>query len=53
MVTAEEKHQLRCGNCRLKFAYRRKDSCPRCETPIEEMEKPHFLLYTYYPIRRN
>jgi DNA invertase Pin-like site-specific DNA recombinase len=48
MVTAEEKHQLRCGNCRLKFAYRRKDSCPRCETPIEKMEKPHFLHYTYY-----
>jgi hypothetical protein len=48
MVTAEEKHQLMCGNCRFKFAYRRKNSCPRCETPIEKMEKPHFLHYTYY-----
>jgi hypothetical protein len=48
MVTAEEKHQLMCGNCRFKFAYRRKNSCPRCETPIEKMEKPHFLTYTYY-----
>src|ERR1035438_8702365 len=48
MVTAEEKHQLRCGNCRFKFAYRRKDSCPRCEIPIEKMNRPHFLHYTYY-----
>ena len=48
MVTAEEKHQLMCGNCRFKFAYRRKNSCPRYETPIGKMEKPHFLTYTYY-----
>jgi DNA invertase Pin-like site-specific DNA recombinase len=48
MVTAEEKHQLICGNCRFKFAYRRKNACPRCQTPIERMRKPHFLLYTYY-----
>jgi len=48
MVTAEEKHQLICGNCCFKFAYRRKTSCPRCETPIEKMENPHYLLYTYY-----
>ena len=48
MVTAEEKHQLICGDCRFKFAYRRKDSCPRCETPIERMAKPLFLRYTYY-----
>ena len=48
MVTAEEKHQLMCGNCHFKFAYRRKSSCPRCQTPIEKMRKPHFLNYTYY-----
>lgn len=48
MVTAEEKHQLRCANCRFKFAYRRKKSCPRCQTKIEEMAQPHFLHYTYY-----
>lgn len=48
MVTAEEKHQVMCGNCKFKFAYRRKDTCPRCETPIEQMVKPLFLHYTYY-----
>jgi site-specific DNA recombinase len=48
MVTAEEKHQLMCGSCRFKFAYRRRNSCPRCQTPIEKMDKPHFLHYTYY-----
>ncbi len=48
MVTAEEKHQLMCGTCRFKFAYRRKTSCPRCETPIEKMARPLFLRYTYY-----
>jgi DNA invertase Pin-like site-specific DNA recombinase len=47
-VTAEEKHQLLCGNCRFKFAYRRKNACPRCHTPIEKMVNPKFLQYTYY-----
>lgn len=48
MVTAEEKHQVMCGHCRFKFAYRNRDACPRCETPIEKMVKPLFLQYTYY-----
>jgi hypothetical protein len=48
MVTAEEKHQLICGNCSLKFAYRRKTACPQCKTPIEKIVKPLFLRYTYY-----
>lgn len=47
-VTAEEKHQVMCGNCKFKFAYRKQDTCPRCETPIEKMVKPLFLHYTYY-----
>jgi DNA invertase Pin-like site-specific DNA recombinase len=47
-VTAEEKHQAMCGNCKFKFAYRKKDTCPRCETLIEKMVKPLFLHYTYY-----
>ena len=37
-----------CGNCKFKFAYRRQDTCPRCETTIEKMENPLFLHYTYY-----
>src|ERR1043166_7706759 len=48
MITAEEKHQLICGSCRFKFAYRSKTACPRCNTSIERMAKPHFLHYTYY-----
>jgi len=47
-VTAEEKHQVLCSNCKFKFAYRKKDTCPRCETPIERMVNPLFLHYTYY-----
>ncbi len=47
-VTAEEKHQVMCGNCKFKFAYRKRNTCPRCETPIEKMVKPLFLHYTYY-----
>jgi DNA invertase Pin-like site-specific DNA recombinase/uncharacterized protein YbaR (Trm112 family) len=48
MVTAEEKHQLICSQCRLKFAYRSRDGCPRCGTLIEEMRNPTILHYTYY-----
>jgi hypothetical protein len=47
-VTAEEKHQLICGNCRFKFACRRRQSCPRCHVVIEKMTNPKFLRYTYY-----
>jgi len=48
MVTAEEKHQVICSNCRFKFAYRRRKDCPRCHTAIEKMVKPLFLHYIYY-----
>ena len=48
MVTAEEKRQVRCGKCRFKFAYRKRDSCPRCQTPVKDMAKSLFRTYTYY-----
>jgi site-specific DNA recombinase len=48
MVTAEEKHQLICSNCRFKFAYRHKEACPDCDTPIDKMINPRFVRYTYY-----
>jgi site-specific DNA recombinase len=48
MVTAEEKHQLICAECRHKFAYRNKDRCPRCEARITGMKNPKFLHYIYY-----
>jgi len=47
-VTAEEKHQVICGHCKFKFAYRRHKNCPHCKTPIEKMVNPKFLHYTYY-----
>ena len=47
-VTAEEKHQIICGHCRFKFAYRNRNACPRCETLIEKMTNPSILHYTYY-----
>lgn len=53
MVTAEEKHQLMCGHCRFKFAYRKRSACPRCATPIEKMVNPKFLHYTYYHCSRS
>ena len=48
MVTAEEKHQIMCSQCKFKFAYRQRKECPRCQTPIEQMTNPIFLHYTYY-----
>lgn len=48
MITAEEKHQLVCVICRLKFAYLSKDGCPRCRTPLSEMTHPTVRHYTYY-----
>jgi site-specific DNA recombinase len=53
MVTAEEKHQLICGECRLKFAYRGRDTCPKCGASIEGMAHPTYLAYTYYHCGRS
>ena len=48
MVTAEEKHQVICSQCRFKFAFRHRNACPRCLTPVEKIKAPLFLHYTYY-----
>lgn len=47
-VTAEEKHQLICSHCKLKFAYRQREACPRCGIPIAKMNAPTRLSYVYY-----
>lgn len=47
-VTAENKHQLICPNCKFKFSYSNKTTCPRCEIKIEDMENPKYLHYIYY-----
>jgi site-specific DNA recombinase len=48
MITAEEKHQLICPVCKVKFAYRRHDTCPSCGTGIADMSGPTMLHYVYY-----
>lgn len=48
MITAEEKHQLICPACKLKFSYRRRDDCPSCGTRIIDMSGPTMLHYVYY-----
>ena len=35
-----------------KFAYRGRNACPRCQTPIEDMKGPLFLHYMYYHCTR-
>ena len=52
-VTAEEKHQIICSQCRYKFAHRRRESCPSCKLPIAEMKNPLKLHYTYYHCTRS
>jgi len=53
MITAEEKRQVRCTKCRLKFACRNRDTCPRCKTPITQMRGLQFRHYTYYHCTRS
>ena len=48
VVTAEEKHQVICSSCQLKFAYRKRDACPACRLPLQSIPRAKFLHYTYY-----
>lgn len=48
MVTADEKYQMICPACKVKFPYLKKNTCPRCGIRIEDMKKPVMLHYTYY-----
>ncbi len=48
MITAEEKRQVICSRCRLKFSSINRDNCPGCDTKINEMDSPKFLYYVYY-----
>jgi DNA invertase Pin-like site-specific DNA recombinase len=52
MVTAEEKVQIICPVCKLKFASRHRQACPRCETPLDQMHRPTLLRYVYYHCAR-
>ena len=48
MVTAEEKWQVICGECKYKFASEYQGSCPRCNGKINEMMNKKVLHYVYY-----
>ena len=49
-VVAEEKWQVICKSCKLKFPLTRKnqDHCTRCNTLIANMDNPKILHYIYY-----
>jgi len=48
MVTAEEKNQIICSSCKLKFSSNNRFECPKCKTSIENMKNPTVLRYVYY-----
>lgn len=48
-ITAEEKWQIICSNCKVKFHKgKQRDRCPECNILIEEMVKPKILHYIYF-----
>jgi site-specific DNA recombinase len=48
-VTAEEKWQVICPICKLKFHKGKlTNTCPKCKTKIENMINPKILHYLYY-----
>ena len=48
MITAEEVHQIICGECKQKFSSRHKTVCPKCLTDVSQMTNPKILKYIYY-----
>src|SRR5581483_10474674 len=47
-ITAENKTQVICRQCKFKFAYPYHEKCPKCEVLVSEMVNPKFLRYEYY-----
>ena len=47
-ITAERKNQAICTICKLKFSIITASTCPRCRTPLNEMDKPTILNIIYY-----
>lgn len=47
-VGADHKEQLICTKCKKKFSLHNKSACPSCYFPIEKMDHPTRLNYTYY-----
>jgi site-specific DNA recombinase len=48
-ITAEEKYQIICPECKKKFHKGAKtNECPECHTQIEAMKDPKILHYVFY-----
>ncbi len=47
-ITAEEKNQIICSNCKFKFSSQNRTDCPKCLTDVSEMQNPVILKYVYY-----
>lgn len=48
-ITAENKWQIICPECKKKFAKTKtRTACPQCHLEIHKMEKPKLLHYIYY-----
>ncbi len=47
-ITAEEKCQVICSDCKTKFASLNRDSCPKCDVAVAKMRNPTVLRYVYY-----
>jgi len=48
MITAEQKDQIICSECKYKFSYISRKECPKCGTNIGKMKNPKILKYVYY-----
>lgn len=48
LVTAQEKIQVKCTQCKKKFSSKNKGHCPGCEIAIKEMTNPIERRYVYY-----
>lgn len=47
-VTAEDKLQVMCKKCKIKFAFPFHETCPKCGVKVEELKRKKMLQYTYY-----
>ena len=51
-VCAQEKWQVICPDCKVKFHRGKREQCPNCKLRILDMRKPTILHYIYYGCAR-
>ena len=47
-ITAENKKQMICEDCKYKFSIKNKNHCPKCNRHIDKIKNKVLLDYTYY-----